>query len=228
MFDPEYSDAGEATQAGPVDALSALGSQGELLAQLRSVAAIGQMADLYGQRFVLWRGEAGKDGKPIKKPKRLDGRPNASSTDDTTWNTMERCCAALPHTPAGTGLGVILAAERDAANGVLILVGVDLDGCRDPDTGEIKPWAWEIIRALDSYTEVSPSGTGVKVYLQVERDPELPANKLVIAKAADGGKAEQTDIFKTVRFFAIAGQHLLGTPATLQVRTGAFAALAAE
>src|SRR4051812_7535194 len=191
MFDSEDSLDHEAWQAGPVAAPAALGPQGELGDQLRSVQAIAQMADIYGQRFVLWRGEPGKDGKPIKKPKRLDGRANASSTDDTTWNTLERCCAALPHAPAGTGLGVVLAAERDAANGVLILVGVDLDGCRDPDTGDLKPWAFEIVRAIDSYTEVSPSGTGVKIYLQVERDPELPANKLVIAKAADGGKAEQ-------------------------------------
>src|SRR3954451_20600720 len=141
MFDNEYSDAEGAGQAGPGAALAAIGPKGELVAQLRSVQAVAQMADIYGQRFVLWRGEPGKDGKPIKKPKRLDGRANASSTDDTTWNTLERCYAALPRTPAGTGLGVVLAAERDAAKGVLILVGVDLDGCRDPKTGKIKPWA---------------------------------------------------------------------------------------
>src|SRR3954468_3867657 len=111
MFDNEYSDAEGAGQAGPGAALAAIGPKGELVAQLRSVAAIGQMADLYGQRFVLWRGEPGKDGKPIKKPKRLDGRANASPPHNTTWTTLERCCAALPHTPAGTGLGVILAAE---------------------------------------------------------------------------------------------------------------------
>src|SRR3954452_8436317 len=186
MLDSEYSPSTEGLQDEPVAALATLGPQGELITWCRSVQAVAQMADIYGQRFVLWRGEPGKDGKPIKKPKRLDGRANASSTDDTTWNTLERCYAALPRTPAGTGLGVVLAAERDAAKGLLILVGVDLDGCRDPDTGDLKPWAFEIVRALDTYTAVSPSGTGVKIYLQVERAPELRGNRLVIAEPVEG------------------------------------------
>ena len=142
MLDGEDSPSTEGLQDEPVAAPAALGPQGELLAQLRSVQAIAQMADMYGKRFVLWRGELDEKGDLVKRPKRLDGRTNADVTDPRNGHTLERCCAALPRTPAGTGLGVILAAERDAANGVLILVGVDLDGCRDPDTGEIKPWAW--------------------------------------------------------------------------------------
>jgi primase-polymerase (primpol)-like protein len=42
--------------------------------------------------------------------------------------------------------------------------GCDLDRCRDPETGSIAPWALEVIARLNSYTEVSPSGTGVKVF----------------------------------------------------------------
>jgi primase-polymerase (primpol)-like protein len=44
--------------------------------------------------------------------------------------------------------------------------GVDLDGCLDPDTGDMEGWAREIIEELDSYTEVSPSGTGVHVLIR--------------------------------------------------------------
>lgn len=40
---------------------------------------------------------------------------------------------------------------------------IDLDGCRDPETGEIAAWAWKIIKSICSYTEVSPSGTGVHI-----------------------------------------------------------------
>src|SRR5947208_1616508 len=43
--------------------------------------------------------------------------------------------------------------------------GVDLDQCRNPATGIIEEWAWKIIRHCDSYTEISPSGTGVKIFL---------------------------------------------------------------
>jgi len=44
-------------------------------------------------------------------------------------------------------------------------VGIDLDKCRNPETGELEPEAQEIVRRMDSYTEVSPSGTGVHIYV---------------------------------------------------------------
>src|SRR5207244_12523629 len=40
--------------------------------------------------------------------------------------------------------------------------GVDLDKCRNPETGQIEEWAQGIIEQLDSYTESSQSGTGVR------------------------------------------------------------------
>lgn len=43
-------------------------------------------------------------------------------------------------------------------------VGIDLDHCRDPETGKIKPWALEIVAKLNSYSEVSPSGTGLHIH----------------------------------------------------------------
>jgi hypothetical protein len=43
------------------------------------------------------------------------------------------------------------------------LVYVDIDHCRDKDTGIIEPWAEEIVESLDSYTEASPSGTGLRI-----------------------------------------------------------------
>jgi primase-polymerase (primpol)-like protein len=41
--------------------------------------------------------------------------------------------------------------------------GVDLDNCRNPATGEIEQWALDIIHECRSYTDVSPTGTGVKI-----------------------------------------------------------------
>jgi primase-polymerase (primpol)-like protein len=61
--------------------------------------------------------------------------------------------------------------------------GVDLDNCRGRETGEIADWAKEIIRGLASYTEVSPSGTGVKIWVKGRlpegqvRKPENSAGK---------------------------------------------------
>ncbi len=50
------------------------------------------------------------------------------------------------------------------------LGGIDLDTCRDPGNGEIEPWALEVIKRFGSYTEISPSGTGVKVFFAYRGD----------------------------------------------------------
>ena len=41
--------------------------------------------------------------------------------------------------------------------------GVDFDHCRDPETGEVDPWALEKIHEIGSYAEISFSGTGVHI-----------------------------------------------------------------
>lgn len=46
------------------------------------------------------------------------------------------------------------------------LIGIDLDNCRDSDTGKISKEYLFWIKQLDSYTEVSPSGTGIKIWVK--------------------------------------------------------------
>src|SRR5690349_6507311 len=155
--------------------------------RILSLTAGQQLAER-GARFVLWLDEDGR-----KVPYRTNGLP-ADTTKPSTWNTLAECEKALGKIPA-TGIGLVLAAERDAAAGLPPIVGVDLDGCRDPTTGEIEPWALEIIRDLGSYAEVSPSQTGVKVYCFADPVPRLTAHKLVLHPANGGGKAQQIEIF---------------------------------
>ena len=52
------------------------------------------------------------------------------------------------------GLGFVLTDIKD-------VVGIDLDNCRAGS--KIAPWAREIVDAMGSYTEVSPSGTGLRI-----------------------------------------------------------------
>jgi putative DNA primase/helicase len=47
------------------------------------------------------------------------------------------------------------------------LTGIDLDTCRDATTWEIEGWARDVLKAFDSYSEVSPSGTGVKTFFRI-------------------------------------------------------------
>ena len=49
--------------------------------------------------------------------------------------------------------------------------GIDLDKCRNPKTGEISPKAVEIVRLLNSYTEISPSGCGLHIILKGKLPP---------------------------------------------------------
>ena len=45
-------------------------------------------------------------------------------------------------------------------------VGIDLDKCRNAESGVIELWAKEIIEKLNSYTEISPSGTGIHIWVK--------------------------------------------------------------
>jgi len=47
------------------------------------------------------------------------------------------------------------------------IVGIDLDTCRYPETGEISKEALRIIRYLNSYTEISQSGYGVHIFINL-------------------------------------------------------------
>src|SRR4051794_17109667 len=193
-----------------------------LAAERSSSLPAGQQLAERGARFVLWLDESGR-----KVPYRTNGLP-ADTTKPSTWNTLAECEKALLGRVAATGIGLVLAAERDAAAGLPPIVGIDLDGCRDPTTGEIEPWALEIIRAFASYAEVSPSGTGVKIYCFVDPVPTLAANKLVLGKANGAGKAPAIEVYVTGRYFALTGQHLDGTPDELVDATEAFERLAAR
>ena len=77
------------------------------------------------------------------------------TTDSETWRGFQTAREAVTTTPVD-GLGFVFTAGDP-------LIGVDLDDCRDPETGKPTAWASQIISQLDSYTEVSPSGTGYHI-----------------------------------------------------------------
>ena len=85
--------------------------------------------------------------------------------------------------------------------------GVDLDSCRNAVTGAIEPWAQAIIDELNTYTEVSPSGCGVKLWLRG-------------AVPSGGRRSGQVELYSDRRFFTLTGQQLAGTPTTIYDRPG--------
>ena len=173
-----------------------------------SIPAIAELAEL--PQWTNWKFVTRK-GKTTKPPVQPSGRM-AKSNDPTTWHSFEECAAASGK------VGFVLKPPH---------IGIDLDGCRDPENGDIDDWALEIIRDISSYTEVSPSGTGVKIIATADPMPELRSNKLVIEKR-DDGKNRQIEVFNRDRYFCITGQHLDDTPDTIEDSTEAAERLAAR
>ena len=83
--------------------------------------------------------------------------------------------------------------------------GVDLDRCRNPETGRVEPWALEVVEELDSHTEVSPSKTGLKVFVRGELPPGRRRKGCI-------------EMYDRSRFFTTSGHCLAGAPATVNER----------
>jgi primase-polymerase (primpol)-like protein len=106
------------------------------------------------------------------------------------------------------GIGFVVTTDDD-------YVALDLDSCRNPDTGEIQPWARAIIERFASYTEVSPSGTGIRVFVKGRLPP-------------GGRKKGAIEIYDTARFMTVTGCHLTETSSTIEDRQAEIEAFHAE
>lgn len=105
-------------------------------------------------QWVVWRLEI-RDDKPAKIPYTPTTRTRASATGPETWGTYDEAAAAVG-TGRFAGIGFVFAPDGG-------LFGVDLDDCRDPETGALETWAEDIVDRFATYTEPSPSGTGVHI-----------------------------------------------------------------
>src|SRR5690349_2021836 len=92
-----------------------------------------------------------------------------------------------------------------------IVGGVDLDGCRNPQTGEIDEWAKTWVNKLNTYTEISPSGTGVKIFVN-DVTPVLGNHVAQTGRVVKFGKKPQIEIYTTGRYFAVTGWRLEAAP----------------
>jgi hypothetical protein len=93
------------------------------------------------------------------------------------------------------------------------VVGVDLNNCVN-DKGCLEPWAQQIVVELNSYTEVSPSGTGVKIW--VTGTLPIPENKTGCRNSDLG-----LEMYQHGRYFTIAGNRLPDCPSVVSEATEA-------
>lgn len=150
-------------------------------------------------QWVCWKEEE-RDGKPTKVPVRPGAGAFASTTDPETWTSFEAALDFARNDDAA-GLGFVFSDDDP-------IVGIDLDDCRDPETGDLDPTAADIVDRLDSYTEISPSGTGLHV--------------LVEGTLPDGrNRRGSVELYDSARFFTVTGDHVDGTPTRVARRQDA-------
>lgn len=148
-------------------------------------------------QWVNWKYLTRGEGKPTKVPFQPDGRP-AKSDDPSTWNSI----GAVLEAGGFAGIGYVFS-EDDP------YVGIDLDYALD-DSGVLKPgWAAAVER-FGTYTEVSPSGKGVKLWVRAE----WPGLKSETGKRVfwrDG----QIEAYWRGRYFTVTGNLYAGCPTTI-------------
>lgn len=151
-------------------------------------------------QWILWHYETGDGDKPAKIPYSVRGH-KASSTNADHWCDFPTMTDHL---------------EGDWQPGFVFLkggklCGVDLDCCRNAETGEIAEWAKEIILYAGTYAEVSPSGSGVKlIAFGVNPHESGKRKEFDNLQSMVEGKKAAIEIYDWGRYFAITGERLSG------------------
>ncbi|HVX15987.1 MAG TPA: DnaB-like helicase C-terminal domain-containing protein [Pirellulales bacterium] len=157
-------------------------------------------AELKNRRqWVVWKVITRRDSSTKVPFQAASGAP-AKSNDPATWGTFAEAAARFAE-GGFAGIGFVFGAEDE-------FCGVDLDGCRDPASGELAAWAREVVTRLNSYSEVSPSQTGVKVFLR-GRSPWSAGKKIpVTTEEAVCDREPAIEVYHESRYFAVTGQRL--------------------
>jgi phage FluMu protein Com len=150
-------------------------------------------------RWILWRLER-RDGAETKVPYRTDGL-RASPTNPNDWTDFATAVNAFD--PARyNGLGFVLTKEDN-------IVCIDLDECIGED-GKICDEANNIVRIMNSWTEISQSGKGLHIFISGSKPMDKSKFKPREFKAIE--------IYDNARYIAMTGNHFQDTPLEIMER----------
>jgi hypothetical protein len=142
----------------------------------------------------------------------------AKSNDPSTCSDYESVARFHQQHPDLTdGIGIMLQEG---------LLGADLDKCRDKVTGIVTDWGLDLVRRGDSYTDISPSASGLKMIMMADLEavrslPEFEGKKRLRKQGAYGtGRVEVYDKSSN-RFFAVT-RHRYGDVTTIEDRQEQF------
>ncbi|MFA9477112.1 hypothetical protein ACERK3_02275 [Phycisphaerales bacterium AB-hyl4] len=143
-------------------------------------------------QWVTWRSERG-----TKIPYSPTRRGRAKVNDPSTWGTFDQALQQFLDKQGDddqfTGMGYVFSDDDP-------FVGFDLDDCVSGDV--IHPDAMALINSLDGYAEISPSQTGVKVWVKGALALTTTGTK---SRAMWGGMLE---VYHKGRWFATTGMEV--------------------
>lgn len=146
------------------------------------------------RQWICWRLEPSSKGdRPNKTPYSPHANRRASSIDPSTWGTLVEAQAARDRY-GYTGLGFVFTNDDD-------FVGVDIDHCRNKETGVLNDAATAIVARTATYVEISPSGEGLHLFFHGK-----------IPEGGNKNSATGVEMYAFGRYFTITGNRLDGAP----------------
>jgi putative DNA primase/helicase len=149
-------------------------------------------------QWVCWRWQRRQDkktgqGKWTKVPVNPRTGANARPNQRATWGPFADALRRYQDQPARlAGVGFVFSPDDPYA-------GADFDDARDAATGDIDPWAAELLGELGGYAEVSPSGTGAKAVVKAVKPP---------GRCQGSYLGHKVEVYDRGRFFALTGHAL--------------------
>lgn len=138
------------------------------------------------KNWIVWRWEK-RNGKWTKPPYQINGK-EAKSNDPSTWDEFKIAYEAVQSEDKWDGIGYVITKESG-------LTGIDWDDCLVD--GAIKPEINKLIETINSYTEISPSGRGLKTIVR----GNLPKG---------GHHSDDIGVFDSARYFCVTGHIING------------------
>lgn len=149
---------------------------------------------------------AKENAKTDKIPKNPHTGGNAAVTYPGTWADFMTALDFAYHTPDVDGIALVLTGQDK-------LVVVDIDDCVQDD-GTLTDFAQEVVTLLDSYSEISPSGRGIHIYLFADMPGERHRSQ-----------SHGIELYDANRFMTVTGYHLPLTPSQVNERNAELAQL---
>ncbi len=148
------------------------------------------------KQWVIWNVPGAKKVKEPFNPKKGAAKAN----DAGTWGGFDEALQAVEQGRGG-GIGFMFAGGY---------AGIDLDHVID-EAGKLKDFARDIVQTMDSYTELSPSGTGLHILFRLN----MPLSGI-------GGRNRDSElgleIYDNGRYFTVTG-NVYGKPKPIADRT---------